>query len=142
MSLQEIDELVREKFFPQGVFYFFDHVGIDVMLASVKAYTINAFNKEFYAPLIAGMDELVRANDLGIKTGKGFYNYSKAVRDKANSKMISGIPVNHYDEAEKRLRGYYKRSVQKVIDSGLVIAEQLASYLKDYLGIDEDPFEL
>jgi len=72
----EIDELVRTCFFPTGVFEFFDHVGIDIMLASIRNYTENAKNPEFYTPMINLLEAMVDYNHLGIKTGQGFYTYS------------------------------------------------------------------
>ena len=42
----QIDRIVREYFFPIGVFEFFDSVGIDVMLASIKNYSKNDILKE------------------------------------------------------------------------------------------------
>jgi len=58
-SLQQIDRIVRERFFPTGVFDFFDSVGLDIMLASVQNYSKDDPAEERFHPLIAQLQELV-----------------------------------------------------------------------------------
>jgi len=141
LSYQEIDELVRLHLFPIGVFEFFDHVGIDVMLSSIKAYTKNSSNKTFYAPLIEKMEELIKLNRLGIKTKQGFYNY--ILREETDTEVIDtpeGKSVYKRFITE-RLWDYYIRSVTAVIEKGLSSREELALAVKDYMGMDADPFK-
>jgi 3-hydroxybutyryl-CoA dehydrogenase len=142
LSFMEIDELVKQRFFPIGAFEFFDHVGIDVMLSSIRSYTRDSTNKGFYAPLFQKLEELVKLNHLGIKTKHGFYDYSL-------QQELSSVPTNsaidlldHKNNAADRLWDYYIRSVKSVIDSGICTREDLAFYVKDYLGMDTDPFAL
>jgi 3-hydroxybutyryl-CoA dehydrogenase len=136
-SKYELDDLVRTCFFPVGVFEFFDHVGIDVMLASIRTYTQNDENRDFYAPMKDTLEEMVIRNQLGIKTRRGFYEYPGT--------PFTGGPVAENKVPARqvirdRLWGYYLRSVSSVIESGLCSREELAGYLKDYLGTDNDPF--
>jgi 3-hydroxybutyryl-CoA dehydrogenase len=142
LSIEEIDELVKLWFFPVGVFEFFDHVGIDVMLYSIKSYTKNSGNKQFYTPLIHKMEEMVKVNCLGIKTKRGFFDYS-------NTGVVPAIPINTSSEGtdyrlniRDRLWSYYLRSAFSIIDSGICSREELAGHIKDYLGLDTDPLEL
>jgi 3-hydroxyacyl-CoA dehydrogenase len=141
-SYKDIDDLIKQSIFPIGVFEFFDHVGIDIMLASVKAYTQNADNKAFYAPLIQKMEELIQQNHLGIKTRHGFYDYVNP------EDPISKNPIEAYENSEyrnivtDRLKGLYIRSVLSVIESGICSRQELAGYLQDYLGMDDDPYQL
>ena len=74
--MKEIDNLVKENLFPLGIFEFFDHVGIDVMLASIRNYKLNSLSPGSYIPLIQKLEELCANNYLGLKTRKGFYDYS------------------------------------------------------------------
>jgi 3-hydroxybutyryl-CoA dehydrogenase len=140
LSYKELDELVRLHFFPIGVFEFFDHVGIDVMLSSVKAYTKDKGNQTFYAPLIDKMEELVKLNRLGTKTKQGFYDYmvqAEKVADAAGKpegisaykRMVTGL-----------LWDYFIKSVNSAIENGLSSREELAFAIKDYMGMDSDPF--
>jgi len=141
LSYQEIDELVKKHLFPIGVFEFFDHVGIDVMLSSVKTYTKAIGNSVFYAPLIEKMEELVRLNHLGIKTKRGFFDYAlleeKGIKttDKAKDK------ADYKRNVTERLWDYYIGSVISVIESGSCSREDLAYAVKDYMGMDTDPFK-
>ncbi|MCK9399009.1 MAG: 3-hydroxyacyl-CoA dehydrogenase family protein [Bacteroidales bacterium] len=146
LSYQEIDELVRKHLFPIGVFEFFDHVGIDVMLSSVKTYTKAISNKAFYAPLIEKMEELVKLNHLGIKTKRGFYDYAPLeeegikATDKATDKAED--KADYKRNVTERLWDYYIGSVIPVIESGSCSREDLAYAVKDYMGMDSDPFKL
>lgn len=135
-----IDELVRTCFFPVGVFEFFDHVGIDIMLSSIRAYTQNAENKECYAPMMNMLGTMATRNQLGMKTGHGFYDYPGKTEA-----LFTGDPVSEKkgparEVVRDRLWGYYKRSVASVMESQICSREELAGYLKDYLGTDNDPF--
>jgi 3-hydroxybutyryl-CoA dehydrogenase len=142
LSIEEIDELVRQRFFPIGVFEFFDHVGIDIMFSSIKSYTQNTDNREFYSPLLEKLEELERLNQLGIKTKHGFYDYSNPL-ESSSIQNFSEISSHGYSNLIlERLWGYYIRSVNKVIDNGICSREDLAFYVKDYMGMDTDPFTL
>lgn len=142
LSVREIDDLVKQNFFPIGVFEFFDHVGIDIMYSSIRSYTRNIPDKEFYLPLLKKLEEMVRLNKLGIKTKSGFYNYSPheksdtTISDPLND--FSGYRVN----AAELLWGCYIQSVNTVIQSSLCSRDELAFFVKDYLGMDTDPFTL
>jgi 3-hydroxybutyryl-CoA dehydrogenase len=139
-SCSEIDEIVKTCFFPIGIFEFFDHVGIDIMHASIGAYIQNADNREFYAPMMNELWAMVKENQLGIKTGRGFYDYSGKTGTPRNDRPVTGKKNASRQEVRDRLWGYYMRSVASVIDSRLCSREELAGYLKDYLGTDNDPF--
>ena len=142
LSYKEIDELVRQSIFPIGVFEFFDHVGIDIMLSSVKSYTQNTDNKKFYSPLIQKMEELVKLNRLGIKTRHGFYDYAHPEESSAIPRDEANEATDYKNSVTNRLWGYYIRSVLSVIESGMCSCEDLAFYVKDYMGMDTDPFKL
>jgi 3-hydroxybutyryl-CoA dehydrogenase len=141
-SYKEIDELVRQAIFPIGVFEFFDHVGIDIMLSSVKSYIQNADNKKFYTPLIQKMEELVKLNRLGIKTRHGFYDYAHPEESFALNRNEAIEATEYKNIVTDRLWGYYIQSVLSVIESGMCSREDLACFVKDYMGMDTDPFIL
>jgi 3-hydroxyacyl-CoA dehydrogenase len=138
LSYRQVDRLVKERFFPAGVFEFFDHVGIDVMLASIRSYSENALNISFYAPLIEKMEELVGQNSLGIKTRKGFYEYCQPGAGNITDGNLEELPLSLSKTVEKRLKDHFERSVKTFLDSGSVTPGELAEAVKDYLGIDHD----
>jgi 3-hydroxybutyryl-CoA dehydrogenase len=140
LSVREIDDLVKKYLFPIGVFEFFDHVGIDVMLSSVRSYTKNTDNYWFYAPLINKMEELVRQNQLGIKNKIGFYDYSQPDESSSTNPDTDNDPDGYKKMVVERLWGYYIRSVESFIKSGVCTKEELSIHIKDYLGTDNDPF--
>jgi 3-hydroxyacyl-CoA dehydrogenase len=139
-SYAGLDELIRTSFFPIGVFEFFDHVGIDVMLASIRSYTANSGDKAFYAAMTNALEAMVNRNQLGIKTGYGFYDYSLKTVAHNSGNQDGKKQISSSQEIKERLWKYYMRSVDSVLDSGLCSREELAVYLKDYLGTDNDPF--
>jgi len=138
----EIDELVRTCFFPTGVFEFFDHVGIDIMLASIRNYTENAKNPEFYTPMINLLEAMGDYNHLGIKTGQGFYTYSGKKGTHSAVVTIAEKGEAEWNSAKDLLWGYYLNSVASITKSGLCTSDELAGYLKDYFGTDNDPFTM
>jgi 3-hydroxyacyl-CoA dehydrogenase len=140
MTMKEIDDLVKSRFFSIGIFDFFDHVGIDVMLVSIKNYTRKAGNRDFYAPLIYKMEELVSQNRLGFKSKQGFYTYCKSLGD-ITKEVSEQMPSKTYlQDVENRLLNYYISSVNSAIDAGMD-PKVLADAVKDILGLERDPFK-
>lgn len=75
-SAAEIDKAMKlGAGMPMGPLALADMVGIDIVLA-VCEFFVNEFADSKYRPSLA-FRQKVRAGHLGIKTGKGFYDYSK-----------------------------------------------------------------
>ncbi len=73
ISTEEIDKLVSEsKAMPMGPFFLTDMLGLDTVLHVAK-HLRDSYGERFYVH--RGMEELVKAGDLGAKTGKGFYEH-------------------------------------------------------------------
>ena len=71
---------------PMGPLHLADFIGLDVCL-SILEVMYDGFNDEKYKPCSLLID-LVNNNNLGIKTGKGFYDYSDGPRNKKVSKQF------------------------------------------------------
>jgi 3-hydroxyacyl-CoA dehydrogenase len=72
-SIEEIDKLVGEsKAAPMGPFFLTDMLGLDTVL-HVAEYLRDSYGERFYVH--KQMQELVAAGNLGLKTGKGFYEH-------------------------------------------------------------------
>jgi 3-hydroxyacyl-CoA dehydrogenase len=70
---QEVDQLVAEsKAAPIGPFILGDLLGLDTVL-HVAEYLQECYGERFFVPRV--LQELVARGDLGVKTGKGFYEH-------------------------------------------------------------------
>ena len=75
ISVEEIDRAVAEsKAAPMGPFFLTDLLGLDTVL-HVAEYLNECYGERFFVH--AGMRELVREGNLGVKTGKGFYEHAQ-----------------------------------------------------------------
>ncbi|MEI8006219.1 MAG: 3-hydroxyacyl-CoA dehydrogenase NAD-binding domain-containing protein [Bacteroidota bacterium] len=133
----EIDSAVKGSLFPSGIFEFFDHVGLDTMLLSIKNYTGNYPHADYYAPLIRELEIKVSQGNLGKKSGRGFYDYTGNTH---GTNLTVTIP-EEIEEIRNHLEFTYKNAARRLITrSGLTIQE-LNEALKEYFGTDKGPFE-
>jgi 3-hydroxyacyl-CoA dehydrogenase len=73
-DIKELDEVVSEsKVAPIGPFFLCDLLGLDTVL-HVAEHLTEAYGDRFYVH--KQLRELAAAGDLGVKTGKGFYEHS------------------------------------------------------------------
>ena len=73
MDVKELDQIVSEsKAAPMGPFFLTDLLGLDTVL-HVAEHLKESYGDRFYVH--KRMQELVAAGDLGVKTGKGFYEH-------------------------------------------------------------------
>ncbi len=74
-SFKEVDEILEATGFKMGPFKLMDLIGMDINLAVTQSM-YDAFGKtERFKPSLLQIEK-VKNNELGKKTGKGFYNYS------------------------------------------------------------------
>ena len=136
-NYKEIDEAVKDSLFPMGIFEFFDHVGLDIMLHSIKHYTSAYAHAGYYAPLISKLEQLTSEGHLGRKSGRGFYDYTgngSAATLNANGDGNTGEIRNH-------LEFTYKNAARRFIThSGLTI-DELNEALKEYFRTEKGPFD-
>lgn len=74
-SYEDIDNILEATGFKMGPFKLMDLIGMDINLA-VSQSLYNAFDKAERFKPSSLQAEKVKAGELGIKSGKGFYNYS------------------------------------------------------------------
>lgn len=140
LSYKDIDHLVKKHFFPIGVFEFFDHVGIDVMQSSIKNYIEDYPYKEFYAPLLSKMTELVNANCLGIKTRIGFYDYSSPGETGEQNQFSGKISQEDESSVADRLWDYFIGSVNDILKTSACTRQELSIAVMDYMEMEREPF--
>jgi len=74
LAVEEIDKIVTEaKAAPMGPFFLTDMLGLDTVL-HVAEHLERSYGDRFYVS--PTMKKLVKAGDLGQKTGKGFYEHN------------------------------------------------------------------
>jgi 3-hydroxyacyl-CoA dehydrogenase len=73
LTYEEIDKAIAEsKAMPMGPFFLTDMLGLDTVL-HVAEHLRESYGERFHVH--SGMKELVEADNLGAKTGKGFYEH-------------------------------------------------------------------
>ena len=137
LSIKEIDEIIKDYIFPIGVFEFFDSVGNDIMLTSIKNYIKNYKNKDFYIPLIKKLEDLVGQNKLGIKTKNGFYNYN------VNENNIQNNNTEQYKKSIiEKLKYVFINSLYKAVENNICTFNEIEYVIKEYMGLDISPISL
>ncbi len=97
LSYEFIDRAVSNRFMSLGIFEMMDHIGMDVLQYSIKNYLRDDEEIDKYLPLLDKLSEMNKNQCLGVKTGRGFYNYS----EKINAvKLSDGFPVSLHDTAK------------------------------------------
>jgi len=136
-GFREIDLAVKGSLFPSGIFEFFDHVGLDTMLQSIKNYTINYPHADYYGPLIRELEKKVSQGDLGKKSGRGFYGHAGSFPRTTEPESSP----EKLEEIRNHLEFTYKNAARRMITrSGLTI-DELNESLKEYFGTDNGPFD-
>jgi len=138
LSYRQIDAIIEEHLFPEGVFKFFDQVGNDVMLQSVKNYTLQ--NSAPYQALLDKLEELCKKNLLGVKTKAGFYNYNPGIPE--DSSVINPISPDIYDEVLNKLKDIYFQKAMQNVSEGICEQEILEFAAKEYMNTDNGPFTI
>ncbi len=80
-GVEEIDTVMQLGMaHPMGPLQLADFIGLDVCLSIIEVLE-DGFGSDKYAPCPL-LEELVAVGDLGVKTGKGFYEYDRGSKEK------------------------------------------------------------
>lgn len=133
IPIKVIDAWVRKNLLPIGIFEFFDHVGIDVMLASVNNYFKNQPDGNDYTVLIKTLEDNYIKGNLGIKSGCGFYNYP------INHEIfnISEEDNNSAEMIVNMLEKEFYLSIKQCLKSQFIEAEELDYAIMEYWGVED-----
>jgi 3-hydroxybutyryl-CoA dehydrogenase len=132
-TYRQIDTLVKEHFFPNGVFEFMDSVGLDIMLTSVMHYILDYPHKDYYLPLATELETLVSGGKLGQKTQEGFFSYP-----------INGDipePPADPDEIIRRLSFAYISAFKRFGMQAKCDLADLNDAVREYFGTDKGPLD-
>ena len=142
---KEVDAVARYKLgFPMGVFELADYTGIDVAYYISKSWQELGIGE--IAPMCSLIEEKFKNNELGVKTGKGFYTYPapgkyvkpeipKELAEKLKPELIVAGGIN---EAARLLREGVasKEDIDLGVRLGLGLPKGIFQYA-DELGIDD-----
>jgi 3-hydroxybutyryl-CoA dehydrogenase len=132
-SMQQIDSLVKTHLFPIGIFEFFDQVGNDVMLQSVRNYIKYEDDPDFYQAMITLLEQKVSAGKLGVKSKSGFYDYPL-------KKSLQTPGEIH--EALQTIVNWYLDSVFNTFQNSISTKIDLEHIIREYMMIEKSPFEI
>jgi 3-hydroxyacyl-CoA dehydrogenase len=135
LGYKEIDTLVKKYFFPIGVFEFFDSVGLDVMLTSVKNYSSFSKFPEQYSGLMAELNLLVSQGRLGQKSGNGFYT------EETSNSLVKPIDPMVEEQIYLQMNDCYVQTSAKFAKKGFYDSSIINEAVKEYMGIEKGPFE-
>ncbi len=136
MEVPEIDAIIKTHLFPTGVFEFFDYVGNDVMLQSVKNYMAYETDTDFYRPMIKMLEQKVKEKKLGKKVSAGFYTYPV--------KTISGETElsRQTQRVLQQIISWYLEGIFEVLKRNICCRNELENIVREYLNTDKSPFKL
>ncbi|MCK9611533.1 MAG: 3-hydroxyacyl-CoA dehydrogenase family protein [Bacteroidales bacterium] len=141
LSYKQIDDVVKENLFPDGIFSFFDQVGNDIMLASIMNYISDISDSERYHPLVHKLEEMCRNNQLGVKTKSGFYPYLD-IENQVINKNVTTTNEIITGNIISRLCNIYFKEAHRIIAKGICSPDDLEFAVKEYMNIDKGPFTL
>ena len=136
ISYREIDKQVKAGLFPVGVFEFLDHVGIDVMLQSVKNYMSYESDPLFYQPMIDMLEAKITNGQLGKKTAAGFYDYT-GKKDLAENKV-----TKKNDALLRQIENWFLDGVYYALSTSVCTKNELNKVVQDYMMAEKKPFDL
>lgn len=142
LTFPEIDAIVKHFFFPVGVFEFFDSVGIDTMLTSIRNYIRGYPHEDYYKPLIEKLESMIGEGKTGHKSQSGFYGYPKE-NDDLDIVFLKNPDIQPLiEDTVKRLNFSYFSSAKRYTIQSKNTTEKINNALKEYFGIDKGPFTL
>lgn len=136
LSYEEIDAVVKKYFFPIGVFGFFDSVGLDVMLSSIKNYSTFSSCPEQYNGLIEELTRMTSHGYLGQKSKQGFYSYESSI---STEKPLDPIIEK---QVYLQLKDCYIQTSANFAEKGFYDKSTINEAVKEYMGIEKGPFEI
>ncbi len=134
--VHELDELVTNELFPLGVFEFFDHVGLDVMLQSVKNYIKYETDPLFYQPMKDLLEAKVNEGKLGIKTASGFHEYPR------KKTVLDNKPIEKMDHVLQQITHWYLDGVYDTVRNSVCTDDEMKHIVKAYMMVEKNPLEL
>jgi 3-hydroxybutyryl-CoA dehydrogenase len=135
VGTNEIDELIKAHLSPVGVFEFFEHVGHEVMLESVRNYLVYEKEPDFYQPLVYYLERKIYEGELGIRIKTGKYEPS-------TEEPILQVSMSDHADLIDRINNWYLDGVFDALQGKIGSKDEIAAFVMDYMMVDKSPFEL
>uniref|UniRef100_A0A7J2TIQ7 3-hydroxyacyl-CoA dehydrogenase n=1 Tax=Archaeoglobus fulgidus TaxID=2234 RepID=A0A7J2TIQ7_ARCFL len=129
---EEVDATVRKLGLPMGPFELMDFTGIDIFYNANKYYA-KAISPDYEPPKI--LEEMVKAKNLGKKTGKGWYDWSAGRPQIDMSKATEKINPLDFSIVEIN-------EAVKLVEMGVADPEDIDLAVKLGLNRPFGPFEI
>ncbi|MEM4945825.1 MAG: 3-hydroxyacyl-CoA dehydrogenase NAD-binding domain-containing protein [Archaeoglobaceae archaeon] len=129
---EEVDAAVKRMGLPMGPFELMDFTGVDVFYHASKYYA-RTISPDYEPPKI--LEEMVKANKLGKKTGVGWYDWSKGRPEIDLSKATDKISPLDFTMVEIN-------EAVKLVEMGVADPEDIDKAMKLGLNRPFGPFEL
>jgi enoyl-CoA hydratase/3-hydroxyacyl-CoA dehydrogenase len=130
-SPEEIDAKMKTIGLPMGPFELMDYTGVDIFFHAMKYYS-ETISKDYTPPDF--LEKMVKAGNLGKKTGKGWYDWS---RGRPEIKASPSEKVNPLDFTVVEIN-----EAVKLVEMGVAKPEDIDKAVKLGLNRPFGPFEL
>ncbi|MEM0088310.1 MAG: 3-hydroxyacyl-CoA dehydrogenase NAD-binding domain-containing protein [Archaeoglobaceae archaeon] len=129
---EEVDATIRRMGLPMGPFELMDFTGIDVFYHASKYYA-KTISPDYEPPKI--LEDMIKAKNLGKKTGKGWYDWS------------AGRPIIDSSKATDKINPFDFTIVEineavKLVEMGVASPEEIDLAVKLGLNRPFGPFEI
>jgi 3-hydroxybutyryl-CoA dehydrogenase len=139
-SVEQVDDAIRSGGFPLGPFELMDLTGIDVTTAAATAIWEGLGRPERLRPSPI-QAELVEAEQLGRKTGSGFYRYGDEGLHEVAERFRRPPTDLAPDAIRDRILGAIDREARLAVDEGVASRDDVDRALRLGAGHPEGPFE-
>uniref|UniRef100_A0A7C3RAB6 DUF3479 domain-containing protein n=1 Tax=Archaeoglobus fulgidus TaxID=2234 RepID=A0A7C3RAB6_ARCFL len=129
---EEVDATVRRLGLPMGPFELVDYTGVDILYNALKYYA-QTISPDYEPPKV--LEEMVKANKLGRKTGQGFYDWSAGRPQIDSSKATDKISPMDFTFVEIN-------EAVRLVEMGVATPEDIDTAIKLGLNRPFGPFEL
>jgi 3-hydroxyacyl-CoA dehydrogenase len=133
-TIDQLDKLVGDRLFPASIFSMMDHIGIDLLLVSVKNYIAFYPNQSYYLGFVEDLEKMVSLGHTGKKCGKGFYIYPQAA-----------LEISLPSESElilEHLKQTWLSACKRYAAVSHLPLTDLNDAIRDYFEMQKGPFEL
>jgi len=139
-SVEAIDGAIRDAGYPLGPFELMDLTGIDVTTAAATAIWEGLGRPDRLRPSPI-QAELVAADNLGRKTGEGFYRYADGRRTAVSPRFAGKGAVTADGVIRDRILGAIDQEARLAVDEGVASADDVDLALRLGANHPIGPFE-